>query len=306
MLEPNKTETKRPDGGNRPETRGAFTLIELLVVIAIIAILIGILMPSLSAARQSAQAGKCLANLRSIAQSSVLYLDRSDGWFAPFRLKTVDGATYVNKYSREKPRWQWFLGLDLGPIIQPPTDSNAPWGDSVSRQMTNEYFVCPSLRGPYTRDVRNGAYGYNYQYLGNSRTDTASPEFDHFPVSENQIRATSLTVLVADSRGAEPDHGKHSYTLDPPRLASERNAKRFGPGGSDGSIQHSPAEARHRGKASVAFVDGHAEPMTLERLGYEIGPDSIVVPDASGTSPTADNRLWTGAASDAPAGSATP
>src|SRR5262249_31341287 len=59
----------------------AFTLIELLVVVAILALLLAILLPSLSAARESGRSTKCLANLHSIGQGVVMYCDGNDGRF---------------------------------------------------------------------------------------------------------------------------------------------------------------------------------------------------------------------------------
>lgn len=60
--------------------RAAFTLIELLVVISIIAVLMGIVLPSLGKAREASRSLKCKANLRSIGQGLQMYMDaESDG-----------------------------------------------------------------------------------------------------------------------------------------------------------------------------------------------------------------------------------
>jgi prepilin-type N-terminal cleavage/methylation domain-containing protein len=55
--------------------RSAFSLVELLVVISIIALLAGILLPALSAARLHGKQVACLANLRTVGQTMTMYLD---------------------------------------------------------------------------------------------------------------------------------------------------------------------------------------------------------------------------------------
>ena len=66
-------------------TRGAFTLIELLVVISIIALLISILMPSLSRARGQAKGVACLARLKEYGNAMAAYENTSGGALPPAR-----------------------------------------------------------------------------------------------------------------------------------------------------------------------------------------------------------------------------
>ena len=57
---------------------------------------------------------------------------------------------------------------------------------------------------------------------------------------------------------------------------------------------------RHGKRGSVVFLDAHAEPLTLEELGYDVNEDGVPVPILDPESGTyeASNKLWNGGARD--------
>lgn len=112
--------------------RRGFTLIELLVVVAIIALLISILMPSLSGAREQGKRAQCLANMRSIGQASHTYAaEDARDLVVPIHAQavTVTGKTGWNA------EWWWRTALPFAfggrtATVEFPTQGKPMWDDA--------------------------------------------------------------------------------------------------------------------------------------------------------------------------------
>jgi prepilin-type N-terminal cleavage/methylation domain-containing protein/prepilin-type processing-associated H-X9-DG protein len=134
--------------------RHGFTLIELLVVISIIALLVGILLPALGAARRSAQSAVCLGNLRSAGQAMATYTTDSADWLAgPNTSGASVGSPGTSSESPTAPtqNMDWIsptLGDSLGLSIDP---------DERIKQIFNNDFKCPTNSETYASEYGGGS-----------------------------------------------------------------------------------------------------------------------------------------------------
>ena len=115
-----------------PRRRKAFTLVELLVVIGIIAVLIGILLPSLGRAREAAKTVKCASNLRQIAIGMLMYTNDNHGKLPP---------SVVNPGDTIYPKgWCWANELVAGKYVTAPTGADAAGNAYL---LSDSVFLCP-------------------------------------------------------------------------------------------------------------------------------------------------------------------
>ncbi|MGE0482402.1 MAG: type II secretion system protein [Phycisphaerae bacterium] len=126
--------------------RKGFTLIELLVVVAIIALLISILLPSLSRARELAKRAVCASNLRGIGQSEHIYANDNSEWFPHDAYSQNITATNPEANA---VNYIGAIGTNYTQPTVPTNQTNHPVTRSMflmisQGQQTPKQFICPS------------------------------------------------------------------------------------------------------------------------------------------------------------------
>ena len=193
--------------------RRAFTLAELLIVIAIIGVLISILLPTLSSARRSANAAKCLAQLRDLGLAFQQYAQDNRRAFPVVEYSPP--ASHIVPGTLARRSWQDFLVKYL----------HKRESDGKLEQFRNAspLWGCPNYEtdnwwkdvDPATTIVANGPSKFNTGYgmqrytLAPYRQTMPIPAPPDPPQNPNQINGTAGVpgtgniALIRDSAGIE-------------------------------------------------------------------------------------------------------
>lgn len=148
----------------------AFTLVDVMVSMAVVAVLIGLLLPSLRGVTSTGKRVACSSNIRQIGLGLHMYADDWNGFVVPSRF--VPG--WSQKYRDSDPAQMMTLRLS--------NDADGLWGqswDGLGRLTMANYldapkiFYCPSHHGAHKFSNYADAFGIdtreavgNYQYRG--------------------------------------------------------------------------------------------------------------------------------------------
>jgi prepilin-type N-terminal cleavage/methylation domain-containing protein/prepilin-type processing-associated H-X9-DG protein len=224
-------------------TARGFTLVELLVVIGIVALLIALLLPALSRARDAANTVSCLSNQRQCALITMMYTSENHNW--------LPHCSYDN-YSPPDPPPVSQQRQDLTWTEYIITHSN---GKETANRTITDYGtlqICPSST--------NMMYSANLNCLVKVGQD---PSASSGYVSTNWI-AVNATLATRDDHwqpalGQPPASSVKITTIRRPSmvmLAIDCDSNQYAGG-------YYPAEhlrwRHHRGKGiNLVFLDGHA------------------------------------------------
>ena len=153
--------------------RGGFTLVELLVVIGIIAILVGILLPTLSKVRAQANRVKCASQLRQIGQFAAMYAAAYNN-FLPLGYMGPDSYCPGNAVL-------WYMQKSGGIFTNGPVGLGYLFSSNIvkpGREFNRTIWYCPSLPD-------------QWRYVYNGR---ANPWFD-IPMSNTEALAQAKTYM---------------------------------------------------------------------------------------------------------------
>jgi len=272
-----------------PRRRGAFTLIELLVVVAVITLLIAILLPSLSRAREQARTVKCAAGLRQWGIGVATYTSVNDG-FLP--AKGDDGSnTAPVGFWNDSSLWFNAIPTQLSSSEQGYNDLQLqsqplnPSGQPLPMGGQNSIFVCPSAStamgavGASPADTLSADGKYFLQYGWTAISPTGSGQGrntflcyqwnsklvsnDPNIVNNNvvclkmfQLQEAGNVILMNEKRmrGDELDAKDH---LNPMAINPLYNNYNKGLVQSKG--MWSRFTTRHNQGGNILFIDGHVE-----------------------------------------------
>ena len=251
-----------------PRANRGFTLIELLVVISIIALLIGILLPALGAARSAARNTKCLATIRQNQIALDTFAAENKGSYLRARTRISEVPTAANWDSNWKEaRWDDILRrLDYLPVelISCPEDDRS----SLGTIYTVNGVPTLLLQGPrHYAMVRNGIGRYGNGNRGVRLDSPAMKQADVTSPSESASTADSTPYRFYLTNGA--DKGGYSDVVD------------YKGEGTSGGV---PTDRHPSESGNYSFLDGHASNLTQKSM--------LDDPALGGDLTDEDKKMW--------------